>query len=103
MEGVQKSGDNIEEKIAFPSMIEAANNGFSIYPNPSQGVFTIHFEEQLPNTTLQIFDVVGKLRKSISTNHSIQTIDASDLENGVYIIVISDGEQLFKEKIVISK
>lgn len=95
--------DATKQKTELASTLGATNSTFTVYPNPSQGRFTIHFEEQSPNTTIQIFDIMGKLQKSILTNSSIQNIDASELESGVYIIVVSSGEQLFKEKIIISK
>lgn len=99
----QSSNDKTEEGTDLFSRVNVANNAFIIYPNPSKGMFTIHFEEQAPNTTIQIFDVMGKLLKSIPTKSLIQTIDASELDNGVYIVVVSDGEQLLKEKMIISK
>jgi hypothetical protein len=99
----QNSKDNMAQETNLLSTEDVVNNTFIIYPNPSQGMFTIHFEEESSNTNIQIFDVMGKLRKSISTNSPIQTIDASELENGVYIVVLSDKERLFKEKIIISK
>lgn len=95
------SDNTTEHKEEVISTIEV--NTLNIYPNPSSGTFNIHFDELPLNTNIQIFDLMGRLRKSIPINNTIQTIDASELENGVYMIVVPSEEQLFKEKIIISK
>jgi len=82
---------------------ESISSIFTVYPNPSKGLFTLHFDVMPSNATIQIFDVMGRLRKSMVVTQNQQTINASELENGVYIIVVSDQEQSFKEKIVIAK
>lgn len=85
------------------STAKAMHNSFSIYPNPSQGAFTVQFQKLPSNTIIQIFDMMGRVRKHITVNKLTQLINASDLENGVYIVVVSGQEHLFKEKIIISK
>ncbi|BDS15617.1 T9SS type A sorting domain-containing protein [Aureispira anguillae] len=92
-----------KQQTRLVSTEDAVSNAFSIYPNPSSGAFTIHFEKQPLNATIQIFDIMGRLQKSIPANNPIQVIDASELESGVYLVVVSGQEHLFKEKIIISK
>jgi hypothetical protein len=99
----QNTKEETKEGIDLFSTIDVENNRFVIYPNPSEGVFTIRFEEEPENAVIQIFDVMGKLRKSILNKNSVQIIDVSELENGVYIVVVAGKETLFKEKLVISK
>jgi hypothetical protein len=61
---------------------------FSIfYPNPSNGIFTLHNNDYSINT-IQITDVSGKIvyRKKYETWESPINIDLSNLSKGVYFI-----------------
>lgn len=97
------SNSTTNQNTTLRTTTEITSNTLSIYPNPSKGTFTLQFQAQPTNANIQIFDIMGRVRKNITANRPLQSIDASELENGVYIIVVSDGEQLLKEKIIISK
>lgn len=56
----------------------------SIYPNPSQGIFSIKSEENNDDIEYQVFDATGK--KLFGAKHSI--IDLSEYQNGLYIVRI---------------
>ena len=94
---------NIPEHKMETISAAPSESTFGIYPNPTQGVFTIHLEEVSSDAVVQVFDLMGRLRKTVAIKHIQQTIDASELENGVYIVVLSGQERLLKEKIIISK
>ena len=55
-----------------------------IYPNPSNGIFQIESEERLIN--IKVYSVLGQLVAKVK---STKEIDLSNLENGIYILVIS--------------
>lgn len=64
----------------------------SIYPNPSNGVFTISGIES--NSTITVYSMVGKLVFSTISNESFKTIDLTDYSNGIYFVkVISNNNQ----------
>ncbi len=72
----------------FSSTLDMKTTGAKIYPNPSEGdILTISNIPQ-SNTTLEIKDVQGKtvLRRSILDTNV--TIDISELEAGLYIIIV---------------
>ena len=92
------------------------NSGFVVYPNPSNGVFTIDNQN---NETYDVVvtDIVGKVvYNSVITNLTNQSIDLSKVEAGVYTIefkkmkkfqignfivgMINDGDS-FVQKIII--
>lgn len=62
-------------------------NKLKIYPNPSNGIFTIEFTPQSNEKTIYVFDSVGKLvlSKEIE-NYGIEQINLSALDNGIYYI-----------------
>ncbi len=57
----------------------------SIYPNPTTGQLSV-ISNQLSITNISIIDITGKTVKSINKNTN--TVDVSDLQNGLYILKI---------------
>ena len=67
----------------------------SIYPNPTSDL--VYFEGNYTQLKVVIYNVLGKeiLNKSITNS-----IDISHLDNGVYILQLSDGVKLSTRKII---
>lgn len=97
------SSNQVQEEKSILAATQNIEHAFTIYPNPSTGIFTISFDEIPSNTTIQVFDMMGRLRKSVMAEYVEQTIDVSELENGMYIIVLSSESTSSKEKIIIAK
>ena len=71
----------------------------TIYPNPSNGIFTI---ENL--TGLEITDINGRLVKrfnSLSKQLNKLKVDISDQPSGIYFIKVTTQDNAYSEKIVI--
>lgn len=90
-----------------------ANNkltGLSIYPNPTNGKFTIKYDLlKKSDVRLNIFDVNGSLVKElVNINAQYEgkykiPVNLSDLPNGIYIVnLINNGERT-TERIVIER
>ena len=77
------------------------NKDLYIYPNPTSGKCLLYFQdEQFNFTTVEIFDVCGKIvRSAIVRNHSIET-DLSGEEKGIYFIRVS-GKNTFRYRKII--
>ena len=76
-----------------------------IYPNPTQGVFTIS-AENIPsdNYNLAIYSIDGKvLFRNPTWTMEPLTVDFSKHEAGVYFIQISGKEHRFTKKIVLNR
>jgi len=67
-----------------------------IYPNPVKDRLVIEGEY----TSANIYDVFGK---AVLTTDYQNTIDVTDLSNGVYFINITKGDETFIQKITIAK
>ena len=77
------------------------NSGFVVYPNPSNGVFTIDNQN---NETYDVIvtDIVGKVvYNSVITNLTNKSIDLSKVEAGVYSIEFKNDGDSFVQKIII--
>lgn len=77
------------------------NSGFVVYPNPSNGVFTIDNQN---NETYDVIvtDIVGKVvYNSVITNLTNKSIDLTKVEAGVYSIEFKNEDNSFAQKIII--
>jgi len=90
-------GDNITKQIQF----------VKIYPNPAENTITIELSAELDNKNIsvEIYNYLGQ--KIIFYNFAgdlLNTLDVSDLSNGIYIFKILVGNKIIaREKVVIEK
>jgi len=83
---------------------------FNVFPNPSNGVFTIEYElRSASQIELSVYDMTGTLVKQIVKPMTQQTgiyqtpINLTELPSGIYVCrIIKDGKEEHKE-IVIAK
>ena len=60
----------------------------SLYPNPNNGRFTINNEQVIINN-VQVYDVYGKLLKTVEVNGNTAELDVRELSAGMYFVRIS--------------
>lgn len=82
----------IEEEMVNPHL-EA-----TIYPNPTQGRFTVALEDESP-ADYRVFDLNGRLQRS-GHFEGRTDIDLSNLANGVYILHVLQDQQSSYAKII---
>ena len=86
--------------IAYADPTIALNNYSSnatikFFPNPAKNEIYLSFNKNLP---YQIYDVSGKkIQEEILQN---KTIDISDLTNGIYTLVILNGQEVLRTKVI---
>jgi len=73
----------------------------NIFPNPSNGVFTITFQN-MPNknSEIEIFNSLGQRINKDVLNTQTKTIDISSFPKGIYFLKISFGEKYVFKKII---
>ncbi len=93
------------EEFNTPSANESS---IELYPNPAQNQISIAYNST--NNTfvhVDIFDLSGKLIKSQrfdnQTSKSNLELDLYELQNGSYIVRLTDGQKQYQTKLVISK
>lgn len=84
------------------------HTSLKIYPNPAQNQVTISYNSKFNKTyLLEIFDLSGKRVAQrdieINTGNNRIEIDVYDIENGSYIVRLTDGNIVTQSKLVISK
>ncbi|WP_431109527.1 PQQ-dependent sugar dehydrogenase [Winogradskyella poriferorum] len=100
------SGSIFKISDALLSIDENTQNTISIYPNPANTVLNIDFfgTAITNSTTINIFDIQGKLIKSILKDNidTFTSINISDLKSGFYILKIKseDGKKATQKFVI---
>jgi len=100
------SGSVFKISDALLSIDENTQNTISIYPNPANTVLNIDFfgTAITNSTTINIFDIQGKLIKSILKDNidTFTSINISDLKSGFYILKIKseDGKKATQKFVI---
>ena len=95
--------DNKTTNVSYLSTnnFEQFKNDFTIYPNPTDGKVELKGLESTINQ-VDIFDNVGRLVKQIK-NIPGNSLDLTELSNGVYIVKIQTNNEKLSQKMVIKK
>lgn len=78
---------------------------FNIYPNPSNGLFTIDFGTEEKGAIIEIYNMLGQnaVNEHLNGKHTI--LDLSDNPAGIYLcrIISAQGQMVGEKKLVIIK
>jgi hypothetical protein len=83
---------------------EAETSTFQIYPNPSNGAFSVRFEANLVNAVIRLVDLSGKLvfREQVNAARgSVVECNAADAVSGMYIMSVQNGAETFHARLII--
>lgn len=83
--------------LGFVSIEEMATTKFDVYPNPATNLLHIDLNSINGNAKLEICDVIGTVVLSQHiyprSSNTVQTINISNLSNGIYIVRLLNGNQ----------
>jgi len=87
-------------KPIFNSNIET-----SIYPNPANDRITIQIDENyvFNQLNIQLFDVTGRVVVDTQSSNSMNNINLSGLERGMYVLKVMDKNELIHSSKVVLK
>lgn len=72
-----------------------------VYPNPSAGVFTIDMGTQYQNSTVVVYDLLGKQLRTVKVISDKTQIDLSEYAKGNYMLHISNNNGSVMKKVTL--
>jgi hypothetical protein len=75
----------------------------NLYPNPTNGLLKIQLASDVSEATVELFDLNGKMVYKTSLNSVETTLDLRENKSGIYLIKVITENNVFNEKIVLSK
>lgn len=96
-EAVNQKGVNIDDFVINGVLANESFelNNIEIYPNPSNGIFTISFGAVEP-TSVEVFDITGK-KVLYKVGNSSSVLDLTSVAQGVYFVkIMADNKQIVK-------
>lgn len=94
----------IEFVVGANIKYDANSEIIKLYPNPSDGHFSIEFLSPLRNEKSEIIitDLAGKqvYNGPVSKEETLKQFDLSNIKNGIYVMMIKDKEILVTKKII---
>jgi Secretion system C-terminal sorting domain len=102
--GVKSIFVQTSEASTAPKTIQSiSENLFTLYPNPTEGNFTLRFEDE-GIKTIYIYDLLGNRLYSNQSNEIQVEIKTLDLSAGQYLVkVISDNNLQQVKRLVVRK
>lgn len=92
---------NIEQSLSSPSN---ALSSLVIYPNPSKGIVNINLNRAINGeTTYTLYDIQGRKIVDKKSNTSMETLNVQQLNDGIYLLSVKNGDLESTHKIVVKK
>jgi len=98
LSGISPNYDFALARYTFENLNVASsnNNAFSIYPNPTSNILTIHAITNATITNVIVTDLSGK--KIMEESGNINQLSVQNLQQGIYLLqlVYEGGKQIEK-------
>jgi len=97
----QKTMKAIENSFGIESIHN--NDIVSIFPNPSNGKFTLKLKDETIKN-IQIFDITGKLvySEQIINNETQKEINLSNMTSGIYLLKLTGDKYTLQSKLMLN-
>ncbi|MGL5891758.1 MAG: T9SS type A sorting domain-containing protein [Bacteroidia bacterium] len=80
----------------------ATESAFNVYPNPSNGNFTVQLDAVADNATAELYNALGERIQTVNiSNTSTVVFNNENLAKGIYLIRIINGESVSAKQIII--
>ncbi len=85
-----------EITIMYTDITDVLNTNISIYPNPSNGSFTINLASSSNQFNVIISDITGKIIQSYTNTNNKVLVNISNNPKGIYLIKILENNKIVK-------
>lgn len=81
------------------SLEDFEQTAFKVFPNPVQNILNVQ-NNQTNIQEVQLFDITGRLLRSVQPESNIANVDFSSLSNGIYLLKVTSEGKTITRKIV---
>jgi pectin methylesterase-like acyl-CoA thioesterase len=89
-----RTGDTSQPESRAPGYV-------ALYPNPAVDILKVQVGSLEAGATLQLYDQVGVLVRSVRLVNTIQTVSVKGLMNGIYLVMVRNGGVVTTRKIMV--
>lgn len=101
--GCNSDASNVIDFL-YTGIHEINNQIFTVYPNPTNGDFTISWYDLVSNTvSIELFDASGNILLSKQGKGTTAMIDSGNLSAGIYFLRVTDESSSQVQKIIVEK
>lgn len=90
-----------EDEENIEDLVEVSADAIKVYPNPSNGSFTVELPQGKDNAEVSMSDVTGKVIEVKTGVMHVARFEQSSLAKGVYMITVRTGDETYHTKIVL--
>ena len=98
---ISSSWSDVSPSSGTVSTLDSEINGFNAYPNPVKGNSLTVTTSSTEAKTVNIFNVLGRKVFSQRFSSMNKTMDISGISSGVYIMKVSEGNNIATKKLII--
>ena len=103
-QAVNELGVNIDDFVINGTLSNTSFNQslVAVYPNPSNGIYTISLGNVEP-ISVKVYDVTGKIlvtKTDVLVSDKKTTVDLTSASNGIYFLVINSENEIISKRIV---
>jgi len=91
---IDSLGDFVASKDKQVSVKEVA---LQLYPNPAYSQLTINLPFSISSTTIEIYDIMGRLVISKMTSKQVALLNIASLEPSIYNVIIKTGDKAVRK------
>lgn len=85
------------------SVVSQVNNISRIYPNPSNGNFTIELGQVNGPVDVTLYDLSGRVVYATKENAALIHVNYNQLTNGMYVVEIKEGNNISRSRITVQQ
>ncbi|WP_026706588.1 T9SS type A sorting domain-containing protein [Flavobacterium soli] len=97
----QLTPDICVESLSAPAF---GKTEISLYPNPASGTVQLQYELGVSDSMMELYDVTGRVlvQQRLDSAKGNETFDISNYSEGIYIVVLKNGNKvLYQQKLII--
>lgn len=93
------------QQVSATSVAEISEDGFLLYPNPSNGIVNVQLEDEWSSAVVQVVDATGKLLATSidGANTQLRELDLGGIPNGVYFLRAISGDKVLTEQLLLQR